>query len=62
MSGHTHGGQYFPFNYFIQMEHPFVKGLYQYQKTQLYVSQGTGYWGPPLRIGTFPEITLFEFI
>ncbi|MBU8911679.1 MAG: metallophosphoesterase [Desulfobacterales bacterium] len=62
LSGHTHGGQYFPFNYFIKLEHPFVKGLYQYQNTQLYVSQGTGYWGPPLRLGTFPEITLFKFI
>ena len=62
LSGHTHGGQYFPFNYFIKLEHPFVKGLYQYQNTQVYVNQGTGYWGPPLRIGTFPEITLFKFI
>lgn len=62
LSGHTHGGQYFPFNYFIRLKHPFVKGLYHYQNTQLYVSQGTGYWGPPLRLGTFPEITLFKFI
>ena len=62
LSGHTHGGQYFPFNYFIKIKHPFVKGLYHYQATQLYVSQGTGYWGPPLRLGTFPEITLFNFI
>lgn len=62
LSGHTHGGQYFPFNYLIRMEHPFVKGLYQYQNTQLYVSQGAGYWGPPIRFGTFPEITLFKFI
>ena len=62
LSGHTHGGQYFPFNYFIKLEYPFVKGLYQHQNTKLYVSQGTGYWGPPLRLGTFPEITLFKFI
>ena len=62
LSGHTHGGQYFPFDYFIKLGHPFVKGLYQYQNTQVYVSQGTGYWGPPLRLGTFPEITLFKFI
>ena len=62
LSGHTHGGQYFPFNYLIKLRHPFVKGLYQYQNTQLYVSQGTGFWGPPIRLGTFPEITLFKFI
>ncbi len=62
ISGHTHGGQYFPFNHFVKLEHPFVKGQYQYQNTQLYVSQGTGYWGPPLRLGTFPEITLFKFV
>lgn len=59
LSGHTHGGQYFPFGWFVMLEHPFVKGLYRHKKTQLYVSQGTGYWGPPVRIGTFPEITLF---
>ena len=59
LSGHTHGGQYFPFGWFVLLEHPFIKGIYKHKNTQLYVSQGTGYWGPPLRIGTFPEITLF---
>lgn len=62
LSGHTHGGQYFPFQYAVPLDQPFVKGLYQYKNTRLYVSQGTGYWGPPLRLGTFPEITLFKFI
>jgi len=62
LSGHTHGGQYFPFNYLIKLQQPFVKGLYQFRDTQLYVSQGTGFWGPPIRLGTFPEITLFKFI
>ena len=61
LSGHTHGGQYFPFNYFIYFEHPFIKGMYQHKDTQLYVNQGTGYWGPPLRLGTVPEITWFTF-
>lgn len=61
LSGHTHGGQYFPFGYFVYTEHPFVKGMHQFNGTQLYVSQGTGYWGPPLRLGTFPEITHFTF-
>lgn len=62
LSGHTHGGQSFPFNLLIRLEHPFVKGLFRYKKTRLYVSQGTGYWGPPLRLGTFPEITLIRFV
>lgn len=62
LSGHTHGGQYFPFQYFIPLDQPYVKGMYKHDKTLLYVSQGTGYWGPPLRLGTFPEVTLFKFI
>lgn len=62
LSGHTHGGQYFPFNFFVRMGHPFVKGLYRYKNALVYVSQGTGYWGPPLRTGTFPEITQINFI
>jgi len=62
LSGHTHGGQYYPIEYAVQMLHPFVKGMYQHKNTQIYVNQGTGYWGPPLRLGTFPEITLFTFI
>lgn len=61
LSGHTHGGQYFPFSYFIYLEHPFIKGMYQHKGTQLYVNQGTGYWGPPIRLGTLPEITRFTF-
>lgn len=61
LSGHTHGGQYFPFDHAVRLLHPFVKGMYQYQDTKVYVNQGTGYWGPPLRIGTFPEVTLFTF-
>jgi predicted MPP superfamily phosphohydrolase len=61
ISGHTHGGQYYPFGYAVNLLHPFVKGLYKYKNTFVYVNQGTGYWGPPMRIGTFPEITLFTF-
>lgn len=62
LSGHTHGGQYYPFQYGVKALHPFVKGLYRYKTTTVYVNQGTGYWGPPLRMGTFPEITLFTFV
>ncbi len=61
LSGHTHGGQYLPFNLAVRMEHPFVKGLYRHNGTRVYVNQGTGYWGPPLRLGTEPEITRFTF-
>ena len=58
LSGHTHGGQYFPYNYIIHLFQTFVGGLYLHENTLLYVSTGTGYWGPPIRLGTTPEITL----
>jgi hypothetical protein len=58
LSGHTHGGQYFPYNYVIHLFQTFVRGPYIHDGTQLYVNMGTGYWGPPMRIGTVPEITL----
>ncbi|MDP6853500.1 MAG: metallophosphoesterase [Candidatus Marinimicrobia bacterium] len=57
LSGHTHGGQYFPFSLLVQLAHPFIKGLHKRENTWIYVNQGTGYWGPPMRIGTVPEIT-----
>ena len=58
LSGHTHSGQYFPYNIVIYLFQPFVKGLHLYEKTWIYVNQGTGYWGPPTRFGVPPEITL----
>ncbi|MGD9807099.1 MAG: metallophosphoesterase [Deferribacterales bacterium] len=58
LSGHTHGGQYFPWTMVIYLFHEFVKGLYKVKDTNVYVSQGTCYWGPPLRIGAESEITL----
>ncbi|WP_207263171.1 metallophosphoesterase [Desulfovibrio sp. Huiquan2017] len=58
LSGHTHGGQYFPYNYVIHLFQTYVRGLYVHGNTLLYVNMGTGYWGPPMRIGTTPEITL----
>lgn len=57
-SGHTHGGQFFPWNFLIGFFQKYPKGLYQVGDMQLYVNQGTGYWGPPLRLGTYCEITL----
>ena len=57
LSGHTHGGQMWPFGYVVGLQHPFVTGLHAEGETQVYVNQGTGYWGPPMRIGVPPEIT-----
>jgi predicted MPP superfamily phosphohydrolase len=59
LSGHTHGGQLFPFNYLVRLQQPFVAGLARVnERTQIYVSRGTGYWGPPMRLGAPAEITL----
>jgi predicted MPP superfamily phosphohydrolase len=57
LSGHTHGGQIWPFNYLVKLQQPIVAGLGQIGRTQVYVNSGTGYWGPPMRLGTVPEIT-----
>ncbi len=62
LSGHTHGGQYFPFNLLVRLFQPFVAGLHRLESMWLYVSRGTGYWGPPLRLGAPPEITLLELV
>ena len=60
LSGHTHGGQIFPFSLIVAAVQPYVKGLYRVRQGdragQIYVSRGTGYWGPPLRLGAAPEI------
>ncbi len=60
LSGHTHGGQYFPFNLLIRFFQPIVKGLHRRGSTWLYVNRGTGYWGPPTRLGVPGEITLLR--
>ncbi len=60
LSGHTHGGQLFPFNLLVSAAYPYVKGLYAHDEAgrrgHVYVSRGTGYWGPPMRLGSPPEI------
>ncbi len=58
ISGHTHGGQYFPWQPFVWLQQPFVAGLHHRGDTLVYTSRGTGYWGPPLRILAPSEITL----
>lgn len=58
--GHTHGGQFMPFNLAVAKAHKYYAGLYRHDKMQVYVNRGTGYWGPPLRLGIPSEITLFN--
>ena len=59
LSGHSHGGQVFPFQLFVRMFHPVLFGLRQLdQGSQVYVSRGAGTWGPPLRVLAPPEVTL----
>lgn len=57
ISGHTHGGQIWPVAYFVHLAVGFVAGRYRRGQAQLWVSCGTGFWGPPMRLGTVPEIT-----
>ena len=62
ISGHTHGGQFFPWNFVVGLTQPYVSGLYKHADTQIYVSRGTGYWGPPVRVGSPSEITLIKLV
>ncbi|QFR49144.1 metallophosphoesterase [Sulfurimonas lithotrophica] len=58
LSGHTHGGQLYPFKALVKLQQPYLNGLYQHdEKLQIYVSKGTGFWGPPMRLGASSEIT-----
>jgi uncharacterized protein len=57
LSGHTHGGQVWPFGWLVKLQQPFIAGLHRRGDSQIYVSRGTGYWGPPMRLGAPPEIT-----
>ena len=62
LSGHTHGGQFFPWGYFVRFQQPFTAGLYRMGRLWVYVSRGTGYWGPPKRLGAPSEITRLRLI
>ena len=58
LSGHTHGGQLYPFRFLVKLQQPYISGLHQHNKNlQIYVSKGTGFWGPPMRLGATAEIT-----
>jgi hypothetical protein len=58
LSGHTHGGQMWPWLYVVRLAYRYSSGLHRDGSMWVYVSDGTGFWGPPLRLGTTPEITL----
>ncbi|MGV9379064.1 metallophosphoesterase [Nonomuraea sp. NPDC003707] len=60
LSGHTHGGQIAPFNLVVGLQQPVVSGLATVDGVQVYVTRGAGFWGPPVRVGAPPEITLLE--
>jgi predicted MPP superfamily phosphohydrolase len=62
LSGHVHGGQMVPFNWLVRLDQPFVGGLHRVGDTWVYVSEGTGYWGPPMRVGSSSELTRIELV
>jgi predicted MPP superfamily phosphohydrolase len=62
LSGHTHGGQIWPFHHFVPLQQPFTAGLHRLGRLWVYTSRGTGYWGPPLRLGAPSEITRIRLV
>ena len=62
LSGHTHGGQFWPWNHFVRFQQPFTAGLNRLQDLWVYTSRGTGYWGPPKRFGAPSEITRIRLV
>jgi predicted MPP superfamily phosphohydrolase len=60
LSGHTHGGQIWPFSWLVALAQPYLAGLHRRGDSQLYVSRGTGFWGPPMRVFAPAEITLLK--
>lgn len=62
LSGHTHGGQFFPWMFFVPLQQPFVAGLDRLKDMWVYTSRGTGYWGPPVRLGAPSEITRLRLV
>ncbi|WP_029526850.1 metallophosphoesterase [Polaromonas glacialis] len=62
LSGHTHGGQFYPWNLFVRLQQPFTAGLHRWGTLWVYTSRGTGYWGPPNRFGSPSEITCLRLV
>lgn len=62
ISGHTHGGQFLPWGLFVRLQQPFTAGLHRWEGMWVYTSRGTGYWGPPKRLGAPSEITRLRLV
>ena len=62
LSGHTHGGQFWPWNFLVRLQQPFTAGLNRLGRMWVYTSRGTGYWGPPMRFWIPSEITLIRLV
>ena len=62
LSGHTHGGQFWPWNHFVRLQQPYTAGLHRFDGLWVYTSRGTGYWGPPKRFGAPSEITRLRLV
>jgi predicted MPP superfamily phosphohydrolase len=62
LSGHTHGGQFLPWNFLVRLQQPFTAGLHRLRELWVYTSRGTGYWGPPKRFGVPSEITYLRLV
>jgi hypothetical protein len=62
LSGHTHGGQFLPWMWFVRLQQPFTAGLNRWRSLWVYTSRGTGYWGPPKRLGAPSEITHLRLV
>ncbi len=62
LSGHTHNGQIFPFNFLVKIKFKYIYGIYQKKKSSLYVSSGIGCWGPRMRLGTQNELVSVSVI
>lgn len=62
LSGHTHGGQFWPWNFFVRLQQPFIAGLNRLGDMWIYINRGTGYWGPPMRFGIPSEITRITLV
>jgi len=62
LSGHTHGGQFVPWNWLVPLQQPFTSGLHRLRGLWVYTSRGTGYWGPPLRLWAPSEITCLRLV
>jgi predicted MPP superfamily phosphohydrolase len=62
LSGHTHGGQFWPWNHFVRFQQPYTAGLHRRRGLWIYISRGTGYWGPPKRFGAPSEISRLRLV